>query len=251
MRRGLPDRSHSGDDVRCETEVDTVQEEVKDLVIPAGIIDVWQQLVDCMADTLSVPSVMINRLEPPELEVFRSNVSVENPFPSGTRMQMAGVYCATAAMKRRKLMVSDARADPEWADSPTAEAGIYAYLGYPLLWPDGEVFGTICAVDTKTNRWGRKYEKLLLTIKNVIEMHLMLVNTLHVLDDKNSELAHTLAEVKTLRGLLPICASCKKVRDDEGYWRQIESYVRERSHVEFTHGLCPECAEKLYPGLDV
>ena len=55
------------------------------------------------------------------------------------------------------------------------------------------------------------------------------------------------AQMKTLRGLLPICANCKKIRDDRGYWNQIESYVREHSEAEFSHGICPECAAKLYP----
>ena len=55
------------------------------------------------------------------------------------------------------------------------------------------------------------------------------------------------AEVKTLSGLLPICSSCKKIRDDHGRWRQIESYVREHSEAEFSHGLCPECLRRLYP----
>ncbi|MGE5894335.1 MAG: chemotaxis protein CheB [bacterium] len=56
-----------------------------------------------------------------------------------------------------------------------------------------------------------------------------------------------LSNVKKLTGLLPICASCKKIRNDEGYWKQIESYVSEHSEAEFTHGICPECAAKLYP----
>ena len=62
-----------------------------------------------------------------------------------------------------------------------------------------------------------------------------------------ADLKTALAEVKTLSGLLPICCSCKKIRDDSGYWRQIEMYVAERSNAEFTHGICPECAKKLYP----
>ena len=61
------------------------------------------------------------------------------------------------------------------------------------------------------------------------------------------ELQRAISEVKTLSGLLPICASCKRVRDDGGYWNQIESYIRTRSGVQFSHGLCPECIEKLYP----
>ncbi len=61
------------------------------------------------------------------------------------------------------------------------------------------------------------------------------------------ELREALANVKTLRGLLPICASCKNVRDDQGYWNRIETYLRAHSEAEFSHGICPECAKQLYP----
>ncbi|MFP5264508.1 MAG: hypothetical protein ACLGJB_21690 [Blastocatellia bacterium] len=61
------------------------------------------------------------------------------------------------------------------------------------------------------------------------------------------ELQDALAKVKTLSGLLPICSSCKNVRDDKGYWNQIEVYIRDHSEAEFSHGLCPSCARRLYP----
>ncbi len=57
----------------------------------------------------------------------------------------------------------------------------------------------------------------------------------------------SLAKVRKLSGLLPICASCKKIRDDRGYWNQIEAYIRDHSEAEFSHGICPECTRKLYP----
>jgi len=63
---------------------------------------------------------------------------------------------------------------------------------------------------------------------------------------RNQELEKALAEIKELRGLIPICASCKKVRNDQGYWQQIELYLEEHSDAKFTHGLCKECAGKLY-----
>lgn len=65
------------------------------------------------------------------------------------------------------------------------------------------------------------------------------------------ELQNALQEVKTLTGLLPICASCKKIRNDQGYWERIERYIGERSSVQFSHGICPECAQKLYPDLNL
>jgi len=64
-----------------------------------------------------------------------------------------------------------------------------------------------------------------------------------------ANLEKAISEVKKLSGMLPICASCKKIRDDKGYWNQIESYIGAHAEVEFSHGLCPECAKKLYPEL--
>ena len=64
-------------------------------------------------------------------------------------------------------------------------------------------------------------------------------------------LQKALSEVKTLRGFLPICSYCKKIRDDKGYWSQIESYIHKHSDAEFSHGICPECAQKYYPDMDL
>jgi hypothetical protein len=67
--------------------------------------------------------------------------------------------------------------------------------------------------------------------------------------EKNRNLEKALNDVKQLSGLLPICANCKKVRDNKGYWEQLESYISSHSTTEFSHGLCPDCAKKLYPDI--
>ncbi len=64
-----------------------------------------------------------------------------------------------------------------------------------------------------------------------------------------TELQEALSNIKTLRGLIPICASCKKIRDDRGYWNQLEAYIGKHSDAKFSHGICPDCAKKLYPEL--
>jgi PAS domain S-box-containing protein len=61
------------------------------------------------------------------------------------------------------------------------------------------------------------------------------------------KLQDALKKIKTLRGIIPICAACKKIRDDKGYWNQIEIYLKEHSEADFSHGICPECVKKLYP----
>lgn len=63
------------------------------------------------------------------------------------------------------------------------------------------------------------------------------------------DLKATLEEVKVLRGYLPICASCKKIRNDEGYWQQVEDYLTQNTDAHFTHGICSECKSNLYPGV--
>lgn len=81
-------------------------------------------------------------------------------------------------------------------------------------------------------------------LKQEIEQRIRMQNER---EDLIKELRGALAKVNTLSGLLPICASCKKIRDDRGYWSQIELYISKHSEAEFSHGLCPECARRLYP----
>jgi len=70
-------------------------------------------------------------------------------------------------------------------------------------------------------------------------------------EERTLELRTALSEVKTLSGLLPMCASCKKIRDDSGYWNSVETFIRENSDADFTHGLCPDCRKTLYPDMPV
>ena len=85
--------------------------------------------------------------------------------------------------------------------------------------------------------------------KHKRNFEIQVANRTAELMEKNSDLEKALREIKQLSGLLPICASCKKIRDDKGYWKQIEAYISENSEAKFSHGICPECATKLYPEL--
>ncbi len=98
------------------------------------------------------------------------------------------------------------------------------YISAPMIMNDNVIGGVVAFQDiTEREQKAKEREKLI------------------------KDLTEALAKVKTLSGLLPICASCKKIRDDKGYWNQIEEYIRDRSEAEFSHSICPECAKKLYP----
>ena len=84
-----------------------------------------------------------------------------------------------------------------------------------------------------------------------IETHLRLRHMITVQAELIAQLRHARGEIKTLSGLLPICSYCKKIRDDGGYWHQIEAYIDQHSDAQFSHGLCEACAAKHYPELDL
>ncbi len=88
-------------------------------------------------------------------------------------------------------------------------------------------------------------ETVICTSKNITKRKLAEV----ALKREHDKLLKALKEIKMLSGLLPICASCKKIRDDRGYWNQIESYIQRHSEAQFSHAICPSCAKKLYPDL--
>ena len=98
-----------------------------------------------------------------------------------------------------------------------------------------------------------KILSFLLIYKGIIEIGLKKPYSLlyRELKQREEALQKALNEVRTLRKILPICANCKKIRDDKGYWNQVEAYISDHVEVEFSHGLCPECARKLYPTIKI
>lgn len=82
-----------------------------------------------------------------------------------------------------------------------------------------------------------------------IETHLTIRRLQQEREKNIADLQAALEEIKKLSGLLPICANCKNVRDDQGYWKTVETYISDHSDAKFTHGICPECSSKLYPGM--
>ena len=109
------------------------------------------------------------------------------------------------------------------------------------------LFRTLCAMLVTWSLWGM----LRIFVYEARERLKQEIAVRRSTEEKNqaliADLSASLSEVKTLSGMLPICASCKKIRDDKGYWNQIECYIRDHSDAEFSHGICPECAERLYP----
>ncbi|HAS82139.1 MAG TPA: response regulator [Verrucomicrobia bacterium] len=86
-------------------------------------------------------------------------------------------------------------------------------------------------------------------LKAHIEVGRRMIAAETALAAKNAELQEALDHIRTLRGIIPICAVCKKIRDDKGYWNQVEEYVSKHTEAEFSHGICPGCAHSFYPDI--
>jgi hypothetical protein len=136
---------------------------------------------------------------------------------------------------------------------PTFKAGLRSMMFVPLISKD-QVIGVLSLQATKpkahTEGDLRLAERVGHQIAGAIANAQLFTEVNQVEKEREKlilQLQDALAKVKTLRGLIPICSSCKKIRDDKGYWNQIEVFIRDHSEAEFSHGICPDCMKKLYP----
>jgi len=231
------------------------------IVIPDKVRDNWAKILDLIANIMNVPVALVMRVHETEIEVFVKSSNVENVYEEGETAQLdTGLYCETVMDTQKELLVPNALKDPKWNKNPDIELGLISYLGLPLLWPTGQIFGTICVLDRVENPYSDLFRELLEKFRDAVQINLEIIYNQKLLqqeiaerkiaeeerDRLISELTSALSKVKKLSGLLPICASCKKIRNDEGYWNQVEEFISERSEAEFTHSFCPDCVEKLY-----
>jgi len=217
--------------------------------VPPDIVQDWQEIVNMLAGIVGIPAALIMRLNEPYIEVFVSSKSDGNPYHPEEKeiFYNSGLYCETVIKSNEKLLVPDALVDENWKNNPDIKLGMVSYLGFPILLPDGSPFGTICILDKKHNAYSMTVEDLMLTLKNLIQSHLELIYMNQVLGDRNNRLSDYLMELQTLRGIVPICAHCKSVRDSEGNWHPIEHYLIKHPEADFSHTLCQKCARELYP----
>lgn len=194
---------------------------------------VYDDIIRLTAHICRVPIATITLVDHSR-QWFKSRLGVT---PQETPRDIA--FCAHTILQTDPLIVRDASQDPRFARSPLVNQSphIRFYAGFPLVTPDGHALGSLCAIDQKPRT-------LTGPQKNAMRLLARQVMALLELRRVSHSLAEALEHVKTLRGLLPICAWCKRIRDDHGYWKQVEAYIRANSEADFTHGICPECLEK-------
>jgi hypothetical protein len=145
--------------------------------VPSEIIRKWQEFVNLLAEIMHVPSASIMRADPPHIKVFVSSTSKGNPCEPGALD--TGPYCETVMKTGQPLLVPDALENEAWKPNPHVRAGMISYLGVPISWPDGRLFGTICVRDNKRNEYSEAYLKLLLHFRDMLQTDLKSLVRLH------------------------------------------------------------------------
>jgi PAS domain S-box-containing protein len=172
-----------------------------EFAIPSDILGKWQRIVDLLANVMQVPSAVVTRLEPPHYTDYRtivSSSSLGNPFPVDQSFSMdIGTFCETVIKNCEPLLVANALEDEQWKSAPEIQVGMVSYLGFPVLWPDGHMFGTICVLDDKTNRYSDLYQEVLVHCRDVLQADLQALARL------GSELEEQRAHLRELFARVP------------------------------------------------
>ena len=175
--------------------------DIPEIAIPADVFGKWQRIVDLLANIMHVPSAVVTKIEPPHYTYYRTAVSSNskgNPFPIDEIFSMdIGTYCETVIKTREPLLVPNALEDDYWKLAPDVAVGMISYLGFPVSWPDGKIFGTICVVDDKENHYSDLYLEILSHCRDVLQ------GDLETLARLGSELEAQKAHLSELFGRVP------------------------------------------------
>jgi PAS domain S-box-containing protein len=177
-----------------------VTSDTPEIAIPSDVLRKWQRIVDLLANIMSVPSAVVTKMEPPHYtryEVIVSSNSEGNPFPIDEFFSMdIGTFCETVIKNRKPLLVANALEDEQWKSAPEIQVGMVSYLGFPVLWPDGRMFGTICVLDDKANLYSDLYQEVLLHCRDVLQADLQTLARLgNELEEQGARLSELFARV--------------------------------------------------------
>ncbi|PTX17488.1 PAS domain S-box-containing protein/diguanylate cyclase (GGDEF) domain-containing protein [Halanaerobium congolense] len=143
-----------------------------EIEIPKKNVQHWQELLDMLVEFSGAQDALINEYQAPYLKVKKASSNLGNLFAEEDKFELEGLYCAEVIESRSNLEVRNAAEINKWKNSIYMENGLIAYLGYPILWPDGEVYGTICLHDNQKRNFDSKIKKQLEFVKDLIENNL-------------------------------------------------------------------------------
>lgn len=156
----------------------------------------WQELIDLVSELLDVPASLIMQMTTKNMEVFLTSNGDENPYPPNGKDTLGhGLYCETVIGRNSMLEVENALDDSTWKNNPDVKLNMISYLGFPVKWPDGSFFGTICSLDSKPRKFSKPYKELMNTFRDILETDLRKEYELMQLKKENRLLDYSIREI--------------------------------------------------------
>jgi len=143
--------------------------------VPEDIQNIWQSITDILAGMVKAPVALITKLEFPYLIILNASQTKDNPFGRNDVFRFEDLYCHKVIMEKQPLIFSDARSEPDWGDPLILKMNYIAYAGFPLEYPNGNVFGTLCVMDARENFKPFPFLELLQSYRSTIESHLTIL----------------------------------------------------------------------------
>lgn len=197
--------------------------------------DDFAQLASYICET---PTALISLLDA-NRQWFKARVGME-----AIETPREQAFCSHTIMGTDLMVVEDAKEDPRFSKNPLVTAGplIRFYAGAPLVDREGFGLGSLCVIDQKPRQLKPAQEAALYQLARQVVAQFEYRRL-------TKQFAEILADMKTLRTLLPICAHCKSIRNDKGYWNSVEEYIVSHGDAMLSHGVCPDCLRVHYPDM--
>ena len=190
----------------------------------------FDNLTSLAAELCALPIALVSLVDS-ERQWFKSRVGLD-----AQETPREHAFCAHAIHGDQVMVVEDASQDARFADNPlvTGAPNIRFYAGAPLITRDGHALGTLCVIGDEPRTISAQETRVL---EALAQQAMTLLEYRRV----SRDLSEALSQVKVLSGLIPICAWCKQVRDDDGYWHEVDRYIATQTGADITHGICPQC----------
>lgn len=188
------------------------------------------------AETIGVPTALVSLIDE-RRQWFKAKIGF-----AADEVPREETFCTYTILGSDAVVIEDATRDPRFTANPhvLCEGGVRFYVGVPIVNGEGHALGSLCVVDQRPRT----------ITKNQVAVLTALARTaMRLFEERRmaKQLAEALTEVKTIQGLLPMCCSCKSIRNDQGYWAKVEEYLTEQTDAQLSHGVCPGCMQQLYP----
>lgn len=212
-----------------------------DLAVPEKIQEKWVSLINDLAVFMNADLTFITKIQEDILELVIVNHSSKHDYKGGETFNIHGHYCEETIKGNSYHLVSNYLNDPTKTEEEKAQKKWLSYLGFPLRWPNQEIYGTICGVNHKPTDFTDSEIKFVQHFQELVEAQLELIYQNNKLENMYQALKDSQEKIELYEKIVPMCSVCKKVRVKDGEWRVLEDFINTSTGKLVTHGYCPTC----------